>query len=93
MNYRQLLENRGATNIQEVSTSEYKIKFQLDLTSKEQWEKWLDRFSVDTSVSWNVRNTFREAVHAKFKKNYVCQHNQYRGLGIRKEHVGLVFIN
>ncbi|XP_041476647.1 uncharacterized protein LOC121424873 isoform X1 [Lytechinus variegatus] len=69
-----------ACNLEIESFNENEVHFRttlwLNLSTKEEFEEWLQSFQETSHVTWRVRRTVpTDGVKVLFKKSYRCQHN------------------
>lgn len=65
----------------DVQKSDKEITCRLSIHTSDEWEEALQLFSEMSATSWNVYKSFPKPERYKFRKRYVCHHNQRRPKG------------
>lgn len=50
--------------------------FRLSCKTEEDWNDWLQNFSMLSNTSWNFGKSFPHPVKYSYRRIYVCHHNQ-----------------
>jgi hypothetical protein len=60
-----------------VESSSGKIVIGAAVKDENEWQDWLQDFQLKPNWAWTVRSTFRSCSRATFRKDYVCQHEDF----------------
>jgi hypothetical protein len=61
-----------------VECSSARTVIRAPVKDEKEWNDWLQDFQLKSNSVWIVRNTFPSCIRATFRKDYVCQHSDYR---------------